>query len=157
MRRPQAAQCPSRRHTDPPNQIGGGGESPPQGNPIKGRKGGKASPNEYAPFATMAAAGGRIAQAQPLQRNQTAPQGGPPPFLFQCQQLQQPCRMTIEKVLSEDSTICCGSAIVWIPYLAQVGVQVAKVLRTGLMQFLSVHVVRIRVRSTVNDRVTVRT
>ena len=54
QRRPQAAQCPSRRHTDPPNQIGGGGESPPQGNPIKGRKGGKASPNEYAPFATMA-------------------------------------------------------------------------------------------------------
>ena len=72
----------------PPNQIGGG-EYPPQGNPIKGRKGGKASPNEYAPFATMAAAGGRKAQAQPLQRNQTAPQGGPPPFLFQCQQLQQ--------------------------------------------------------------------
>ena len=36
----------------PPNQIGGG-EYPPQGNPIKGRKGGKASPNEYAPFATI--------------------------------------------------------------------------------------------------------
>ena len=67
------------------------------------------------------------------------------------------CRMTIEKVLSEDSTICCGSAVVGIPYLAQVGVQVAQVLCTGLMQFLSVHVVRIRVRSTVNDRVTVRT
>lgn len=110
----------------PPNQIkGGGGEYPPQGNPIKGRKGGKASPNEYAPFATMAAAGGRKAQAQPLQRNQTAPQGGPPPYLFQCQQLQQACRMTIEKVLSEDSTICCGSAVVGIPYLAKVGVQVA--------------------------------
>ena len=76
---------------------------------------------------------------------------------FQCQQLQQPCRMTIEKVLSEDSTICCGSAVIGVPYLAHVGVQVTQVLCTGLMQFLSVHVVRIRVRSTVNDRVTVRT
>ena len=74
---------------------------------------------------------------------------------FQCQQLQQPCRMTIEKVLSEDSTN--GSAVVGIPYLAQVGVQVAQVLCTGLMQFLCVHVVRIRVCSTVNDRVAVRT
>lgn len=74
---------------------------------------------------------------------------------FQCQQLQQPCRMTIEKVLSEDSTN--GSAVVGIPYLAQVGVQVTKVLCAGLMQFLSVHVARIRVRSTVNDRVAVRT
>ena len=67
------------------------------------------------------------------------------------------CRMTIEKVLSEDSTICCGSAVVGIPYLAKVGVQVTKVLCTGLMKFFSVHVVRIRVRSTVNDRVAVRT
>ena len=48
-RNARAAATPS-----PPNQIkGGGGESPPQGNPIKGRKGGKASPNEYAPFATI--------------------------------------------------------------------------------------------------------
>ena len=76
-------------HQPPQSNKGGGGEYPPQGNPIKGQKGGKASPNEYAAFLTMAAAGGRKAQAQPLQRNQTAPQGGPPPFLFQCQQLQQ--------------------------------------------------------------------
>ena len=65
------------------------------------------------------------------------------------------CRMTIEKVLSEDSTN--ESSVVGIPYLAHVGVQVTKVLCTGLMQFLGVHVVRIRVCSTVNDRVTVRT
>lgn len=76
-------------HQPPQSNKGGGGEYPPQGNPIKGQKGGKASPTEYAAFLTMAAAGGRKAQAQPLQRNQTAPQGGPPPYLFQCQQLQQ--------------------------------------------------------------------
>ena len=59
--RQDRAVCAARRRRNaraaatptPPNQIGGGGESPPQGNPIKGRKGGKASPNEYAPFATI--------------------------------------------------------------------------------------------------------